>query len=105
MVRLVRVVAPDSTARLELRARVPTRYSGNAVLRLTRVRGGAEIDVEIAGAADHERMHWVIAGCWQATENRLWCCRSAKAVRRKRVAHDLRGARPELLGVYESLVE
>src|SRR5436305_1720964 len=57
---LVRIVAPNAAARLQLRARVASGRLECAILQLTRVGCRSEIHEKLPGAVDRERMHWMI---------------------------------------------
>ena len=89
MTRLVRVVAPNSTARLKLGARIVAGRMRHAVLLLAGIRGRAHVDEQIAFCIDGERMHGVIAGNRHAAQDRLGLARRRHLAVLQPVANNL----------------
>src|ERR1700733_10766073 len=61
LVRLIRVIAPDAPARLELRTWTDARRVRNAILHLACVGRGGHVDIQGAVAIDGKRVHGMIS--------------------------------------------
>src|SRR5260370_36357775 len=62
LIRLIRVIAPDTAARLEIRTRVDARRFRRAILRLAGIGCGCDVDVQGTAGIDRERMHRMAGG-------------------------------------------
>ena len=88
LVELVRVVAPDAAARLQLGARLDAGRLGDAVLLLAGVGGGGDVDVQHPVGVDREGVHRVITTERQARDHDLGRGGRDDGVRREGVLHD-----------------
>src|SRR5882724_1272703 len=60
LVRFIRVVAPDTAARPELRARGQARGFRHAIFRLARIGGGGDVDIHGPVSVYREGMHGMV---------------------------------------------
>ena len=89
LVGLVRVIAPDAAARLELGAWVDAGGLRNAILRLAGVGCRGDVDVQGPISIDRERMHGMIAAQRQSGHDRHRGPIRHDRAGRKRIAQDL----------------
>src|ERR1700733_11815647 len=77
LVRLARVITPDTAARLELGTRIDARRFRRAILRLAGIGRGGDVDVQGTLAVDCEGMHGMIPTQRQARHDRdCWSARN-----------------------------
>src|SRR6185295_20001299 len=85
---LARVVAPDAAAGLELLAGVGSGRLEGAILLLTGIGGGGDVDVHRAVGVDDEGMHRMVAGQRQTRNDGFGSLTRHDRTRGHLVAHD-----------------